>query len=200
MAACRGVPCTYVETTCEVVNIALTGGAMSASPYEPGTGQAIDVQPVVAERLPTEVRQNLRGVAYADDAPVVPAMYCASGRGAVFCPAMRQVNVRDFQEQFGDFLVLARDEPVAVSKFGTPVAVLMSAEEFSHLQALEDLYWIDCAAAVEVTGEWIDHEEAVALLGIPSSRSIKRRLVIQKVVLGELLTLQPDQPRMPVCL
>lgn len=108
---------------------------------------------------------------------------------------MRQVNVRDFQEQFGDFLVLARDEPVAVSKFGMPVAVLMSVEEFTHLQALEDLYWIDRAAAVEVTGEWIDHEEAVALLGIPSSLTIKRRLMIHKMVLEELLTLQPDQLR-----
>lgn len=77
---------------------------------------------------------------------------------------MRQVNATDFKNHFGEFLDLARNEPIAVNKLGKPVAVLVSAEEFTYLQRLADLYWIARANATEGAGQWISHEEAIALL------------------------------------
>lgn len=84
---------------------------------------------------------------------------------------MRQVNSTDFKNHFGEFLDLARDEPVAVNKSGKPVAVLVSTEEFEYLQRLEDLYWIARARAAEAKGEWLSHDDAVKLLLEPLSRT-----------------------------
>jgi prevent-host-death family protein len=77
---------------------------------------------------------------------------------------MRHVNSTDFKNHFGEFLDLARNEPIAVNILGKPVAVLVSAEEFAFLQRLDDLNWIARATAAEAAGEWVSHEEAMALL------------------------------------
>ncbi len=77
---------------------------------------------------------------------------------------MRQVNSTDFKNNFGEFLDLARDEPIAVNRSGKPVAVLVSVEEFAHFQRLNDLYWLARATGAEAAGEWVTHEEAMALL------------------------------------
>lgn len=83
---------------------------------------------------------------------------------------MRQVTSTDFKNHFGEFLDLAKDEPIAIGKSGKPVAVVMSAEEFDHLQRLEDAYWIARAEAAEAAGKWIGHDEAMRLL----TRKLKR--------------------------
>lgn len=77
---------------------------------------------------------------------------------------MQQVNSSEFKNHFGEFLELVREQPVAVNKFGQPVAVLMSAVEYKYLQRLEDLYWIARAEAAEQSGGWIGHDEALRLL------------------------------------
>lgn len=77
---------------------------------------------------------------------------------------MRQINATDFKNHFGEFLDMARDEPVQVRRTGRPVAVLISWEEYEHLQALEDAYWIAKAKAAEASGEFLSHEESVKLL------------------------------------
>ena len=54
---------------------------------------------------------------------------------------MRQVNSTDFKTNFGDFVDLARDQPIQVLRGSKPVGVFMSPEEYDHLQRLEDAYW-----------------------------------------------------------
>jgi antitoxin Phd len=77
---------------------------------------------------------------------------------------MRQINSTDFKNHLGEFLGLVRDETLMVSKSGKPLAVVMSAEEYEHLQRLEDAYWIARALAAEARGEWIGHDEAMRSL------------------------------------
>lgn len=77
---------------------------------------------------------------------------------------MRQVNATDFKNHFGEFLDLARDEPVQVRRTGKPVAVLVSWAEFEHLQAVEDAYWVARATDAEASGDFLSHEESMKLL------------------------------------
>jgi len=77
---------------------------------------------------------------------------------------MREVNATDMKNQFGEFLDLARDEPVGIRKSGKLTAVMVSAEEYEHLQRLEDAFWVARADAAEARGQWIGHDEAVQLL------------------------------------
>jgi prevent-host-death family protein len=74
---------------------------------------------------------------------------------------MRQVNSTDFKNHLGEFLDLARDEALMVRKSGKPLAVVMSAEEYEHLQRLEDAYWLARAQAAETRGQWVGHDEAM---------------------------------------
>jgi prevent-host-death family protein len=78
--------------------------------------------------------------------------------------AMREVNATEIKNQFGEFLDLAKDEPIGIRKSGKLTTVLMSAVEYEHLQRFEDLYWVARAQAAEASGEWISHDEAVRLL------------------------------------
>lgn len=77
---------------------------------------------------------------------------------------MRQVNSTDFKTNFGEFVDLARDEPIEVLRGSKPVGVFLSREEYEHLQRLEDAYWAARAQAAEASGEWIGHAEAIRLL------------------------------------
>jgi PHD/YefM family antitoxin component YafN of YafNO toxin-antitoxin module len=51
-----------------------------------------------------------------------------------------------------------------VRKSGKAVAVVMSADEYDHLQGLEDAYWLARAETAESSGEWVGHDEAIRLL------------------------------------
>jgi prevent-host-death family protein len=84
---------------------------------------------------------------------------------------MRQVNATDFKNHLGEFLDMARDEPVQVRRTGRPVAVLMSWEEYEHLQSLEDAYWLARAKAAEESGKFLSHEESIKLLNDLLSRA-----------------------------
>ena len=77
---------------------------------------------------------------------------------------MRQVNSTDFKTHFGEFVDLVRDEPIEVLRGSKPVGVFLAREEYDHLLALDDAYWIARAQAAEASGEWIGHDEAVRLL------------------------------------
>ena len=77
---------------------------------------------------------------------------------------MREVNATEIKSQFGEFLDLARSEPIGIRKSGKLTTVLMSSEEYDHLQRLEDAYWVARAHAAETSGEWVDHDDAMRLL------------------------------------
>jgi prevent-host-death family protein len=77
---------------------------------------------------------------------------------------MRQINAVDFKNSFGEYLDLAKDEPIAVCKSGKPVAVMMSVEEYLALQQLEDAFWKSRAEVAEALGEWVEPAEAMRVL------------------------------------
>jgi PHD/YefM family antitoxin component YafN of YafNO toxin-antitoxin module len=77
---------------------------------------------------------------------------------------MRQVNSTDFKTHFGEFVDLARDEPIEVLRGSKPIGVFISSVEYDYLQRLEDAYWVARAVAAEAKGEWVSHEEAIRLL------------------------------------
>jgi prevent-host-death family protein len=77
---------------------------------------------------------------------------------------MREVSSTDLKSRFGEYLDLARAEPVQVKRTGRPVAVLMSWEEYEHLQAVEDAYWGDRADAAKRSGTFLSHDDSLALL------------------------------------
>jgi len=77
---------------------------------------------------------------------------------------MRQINSTDFKNHFGEFLDLAKDEPITIGKSGKPVAVVMSAAEYEHLQGLDDAYWKARAEAAEEAGQWVDSDKAMRIL------------------------------------
>jgi prevent-host-death family protein len=77
---------------------------------------------------------------------------------------MRQVNSTDFKNHLGEFLDMAKDEPLLVNKMGKAAVVVLAADEYEHLQHLEDAYWIARAQAAEERGEWIGHDEAMRVL------------------------------------
>ncbi len=51
--------------------------------------------------------------------------------------AMKTLTAKDAKYGFGQLIDLARSEPVAVSKHGRPVVVVVAVEEFKRLMALE---------------------------------------------------------------
>lgn len=77
---------------------------------------------------------------------------------------MREVNATDIKNQFGEFLGLARDEPIGIRKSGKLTAVMVSAEQFDHFQRLDDAYWVARAEAAEKDGQWIGHDGAMRIL------------------------------------
>ena len=77
---------------------------------------------------------------------------------------MRQINSTDFKNHFGEFLDLAKEEPITIGKSGKAVAVVMSVEGYEALQRLEDAFWKARAEAAEASGEWVDPAEAMRVL------------------------------------
>ena len=45
------------------------------------------------------------------------------------------------KNRFGELLDAAQRRPVVIQKHGRDVAVLVSAEEYAHLEALDDAWW-----------------------------------------------------------
>ena len=50
---------------------------------------------------------------------------------------MRSITSADAKNNFGELIDLARAAPVMVTKYDRPVVVVMAAEEYEQLKALE---------------------------------------------------------------
>ena len=50
---------------------------------------------------------------------------------------MQTLSAKDAKYGFGRLIDLARAEPIAVTKHGRPVVVVLSVEEYERLKALE---------------------------------------------------------------
>jgi len=83
---------------------------------------------------------------------------------------MKSVNATDIKNRFGEYLDAARLEPLAVNRNGRNVAVLISAEEYERLSALDDAWWAMQAAQSEASG----------YLGPEKSMELMMRLIREK--------------------
>jgi len=70
---------------------------------------------------------------------------------------------KDAKNRFGEMIDTARRAPVDIEKNGRRVAVVMSAEEYDRLTALEDAWWAARADAAKAGG-FVDVEESEAYL------------------------------------
>jgi len=50
---------------------------------------------------------------------------------------MPKLSANEAKARFGELLDRAQQEPIIIEKHGRPVAVVMSSEEFDHLQAMK---------------------------------------------------------------
>jgi len=76
---------------------------------------------------------------------------------------MKTMAAKEAKDQFGALLDAARREPVTIARKGRPVVVVLSIEDYQRLEALEDAYWAEQAAAAEQEG-LIGAEEGERLL------------------------------------
>lgn len=51
------------------------------------------------------------------------------------------MSASDAKNNFGELLEFARKNPVKIERNGRPVAVVVSAEEFERMEAMEDAWW-----------------------------------------------------------
>jgi len=65
---------------------------------------------------------------------------------------MKTATATSVKNQFGQFLETALTQPVAISKTGRRVAVLLAWREYERLAALEDLWWAKSATMAEAQG------------------------------------------------
>lgn len=76
---------------------------------------------------------------------------------------MKIANASDVKNRFGEYLDIARLEPVAVNRNGRNIAVLLSAEEYDRLSALDDAWWAAQAKASAASG-YLGPEKSMELL------------------------------------
>ena len=55
------------------------------------------------------------------------------------------MSASDAKNNFGELLEFARKNPVRIERNGRPVAVMVSAEEFERMEAVEDAWWANQA-------------------------------------------------------
>ena len=76
---------------------------------------------------------------------------------------MVTVDATTVKNKFGEMLDRARTETVQVTKSGRNAVVIISTEEYSRLQGIEDQYWIHLASKAEAGG-YISEAESMKLL------------------------------------
>ncbi|MEW6756066.1 MAG: type II toxin-antitoxin system Phd/YefM family antitoxin [Candidatus Latescibacterota bacterium] len=65
---------------------------------------------------------------------------------------MSVLTSRDAQNRFGAVLEAAQKEPVTITRHDRPVAVLVSAERYAELEAMEDSIWAERAREASRNG------------------------------------------------
>ena len=76
---------------------------------------------------------------------------------------VKTMTAKEAKQSFGRLLDAAQREPVAITKNGREVAILLSKEDYERLEGLEDAYWGRMAQAAEKEG-YVGVEESEKLL------------------------------------
>jgi len=80
---------------------------------------------------------------------------------------METLNATEAKREFGEILLKAQKEPVAINKNGKPVAVMVSAEEYEHLSALK--------------AEWLQSELQKGMDDLQAGRVTDGQAVIERL-------------------
>ena len=75
---------------------------------------------------------------------------------------MVQMAAREAKNHFGELIDTALQEPVAITKKGRAVVVLLSQQEYARLQAQDEVVWAARADAALQQAEWIGPEASRA--------------------------------------
>jgi prevent-host-death family protein len=78
---------------------------------------------------------------------------------------MRKVTATELKNHVGAYLEATIAAPVTVEKSGREVAVLISRQHYTHLQALEDRWWGEQAKLAEQRG-FLGVEETARALAV----------------------------------
>lgn len=73
------------------------------------------------------------------------------------------ISAKDAKNRFGHLLNSVQLTPVEIQKHGTPVAVILSAEEYYRLEQMEDSYWLNRATKAR-EGGFVSEESSEAML------------------------------------
>ena len=65
---------------------------------------------------------------------------------------MKTMAAKDAKTNFGQLLDTAIREPVSITRNGRQVAVVLSAQDFERLEALQDAWWVRLAERNEEEG------------------------------------------------
>jgi prevent-host-death family protein len=82
------------------------------------------------------------------------------------------LNAKEAKTHFGLLLDMAQRQPVTIKKNGRPVAIVLSLQDFSHYEKLEDELLALKAMKAEKEG-WLDTNESadfLAHLGSPKGK------------------------------
>ena len=73
------------------------------------------------------------------------------------------MTAKEAKNKFGQLLSSAQLNPVEIHKHGSPVAIILSADEYHRLEQIEDNYWLAQAKNAEENG-FISYSESEDLL------------------------------------
>lgn len=76
---------------------------------------------------------------------------------------MDRIAATDAKHRFGELLDHVQREPVAITKQGRPVALMVGVEDAAVLEVVEDAFWARRAIAAEREG-YLGEEAGAALL------------------------------------
>lgn len=65
---------------------------------------------------------------------------------------MKTITSANAKTRFGQFVDMSQREPIAVEKYGRPISVMMSYEDYQHFVELEDKLWALEAKIAEKEG------------------------------------------------
>src|SRR5215203_2929849 len=80
---------------------------------------------------------------------------------------MKLFTARDAKTNFGQLLDTAIREPVSITRNGRQVAVVLSAQDFERLEALQDAWWVRLA----------ERNEEEGYLGVEESEAFHRAML-----------------------
>lgn len=77
---------------------------------------------------------------------------------------MRVLAAAEAKNGFGKMIDIVQREPVTIEKKGRAVAVVLSMEEYSNFELLEDQWWGDRAEEAMKNDEFLSTEESAKFL------------------------------------